>query len=235
MERLPVGIIYDHGPTVETQAAQLKTYEAYQAAVAKADHRIIKPGDTIPVKGLDIKAMVSGGKHIEGKGEPNPYCAGIQPQDNEIAENGQSAGVVIQYGKFRFGDFGDLTWNKELALLCPENRVGKLDLFLTTHHGAESAKGIYGMKPRVSIMNNGARKGGTPEGWKVFKGSPGLEDLWQLHFSVAGGKEANVPDTMIANVDEPCEGKYIKVSASADGTFTVYNSRNRYSKTYPPK
>jgi hypothetical protein len=117
-------------------------------------------------------------------------------------------------------------------LLCPQNPVGKVDLYLTTHHGAEQSNAIYAFAPRVAIMNNGPKKGGTPEGWKQIKASAGLEDLWQLHFSIAGGKEANVPDTFIANVDDPCEGKYIKVSAQADGSFTVYNSRNKYSKSY---
>src|SRR6266404_4150327 len=101
MERLPVGVVYDHGPSVETEPPQLKPYQAYMAAVSKTDHRIIKPGDTIPVKGLEIKTVVSAGKHLEDKGEPNPYCAGIEPQPNETGENPLSAGVVIQYGKFR--------------------------------------------------------------------------------------------------------------------------------------
>src|SRR5260370_817658 len=83
MQRLPVGVIFDHGPTVEAEPAQLKTYEAYKAAVEKADHRVIKPGDTIPVKGLDVNVVVAAGQHIEKKGDPNPYCAGIEPQPNE--------------------------------------------------------------------------------------------------------------------------------------------------------
>ncbi len=91
------------------------------------------------------------------------------------------------------------------------------------------------MAPRVAIMNNGARKGGDPKGWKTVKDSPGLEDLWQLHFAVAGGTEANSPDPFIANVDEPCQGQYLKVTAEANGAFTVYNPRNKYSKTYPAK
>ena len=61
-----------------------------------------------------------------------------------------------------------------------------------------------------------------------------LEDIWQLHFAVAGAKESNAPDTFIANVDDPCEGKFLHLTVQPDGTFTVYNSRNKYSKTYKP-
>ncbi len=233
MERLPVSVFLDHGASVEEGGKYPATYAA---TFAKAEHRVIKPGDTIPVKGLDVTVMVAAGEHINRKGEPNPFCAGLAPKEGEEGENPQSAGVLIQFGKFRFSDLGDITWNKELALLCPENRMGKVDLAITTHHGTtESPKAIYAMAPRVIVMNNGARKGGDPAAWKVLKASPGLEDLWQIHFAVAGGNYTNVPDSLIANVDEQCQGKYLKVSAETDGAFTVYNSRNKYAKTYAAK
>jgi len=233
IERMPVGVFLDHGPSIEIKPD--RTYKAYMDAMASREHKLVKPGDTIPIKGLEITAMVAGGEHIDRKGDANPFCAGIEPREDDKTENSQSAGVLVQFGQFRFADLGDLTWNKELALLCPENRVGKVDLYLMTHHGAESSKAIYAMAPRVAIMNNGARKGGDSKGWKVVKESPGLEDLWQLHFAIAGASEANAPDPMIANVEEHCEGKYLKVTADATGAFTIYNPRNKYSKTYPAR
>jgi len=181
--------------------------------------------------------VAAAGKTIARKGEPNPNCAGISEQqtNEENGENGQSAGVVVTFGKFRFADLGDLTWNRSLALLCPENKAGKIDLYLTTHHGGESPKAIWGMAPRVAVMNNGPIKGGDPRGWKAVRASPGLEDLWQLHFALAGGKETNVPDTFIVNVDANDQGQHLKVSALADGSFTVTNPRNKFSKAYPAK
>jgi len=233
LQVLPVGVFLDKGPNVEENG---KYPEDYAATFAKGEHKVIKPGDTIPVKGLEVTVMTAAGAHIDRKGEPNPFCAGIMPQEGDEGENGQSAGVLIQYGKFRFSDLGDITWNKELALLCPENRVGKVDLAITTHHGTTvSPKAIYAMAPRVIIMNNGPKKGGDPAAWKVLKASPGLEDMWQLHFALAGGKEANVPDTLIANLEERCAGVYLKVTAEANGAFTVYNPRNKYMKSYPAK
>ncbi len=241
MERLPVATLLDIGGSVDAGG---KYPDPYANAISKVEqakgaHKVIAAGDKIPVKGLEVTVVTAAGKTIERSGEPNPYCAGVQPhkegEGEETGENPQSAGIVVEFGKFRFGDFGDITWNKELALLCPENRVGKLDLYLTTHHGAESSQAIWGLAPRVAIMNNGPRKGGDPRGWKVIMGSPGLADLWQLHFALAGGKEANAPDPLIANVEENCNGLYLKVSASADGSFTVYNPRNKYTKTYAAK
>jgi len=179
--------------------------------------------------------VAADGKHFERKGDPNPFCAGLAPQKDEIAENARSAGVLLTLGKFRYADFGDLTWNKEMELLCPDNRVGKVDVYQTSHHGAESSKAMYALAPRVAIMDNGPRKGGTAEGWRALKASPGLEDLWQLHFAVASGETANSPDTFIANVDDPCEGKFLKLSAEPNGSFTLYNSRNKYTKSYPAR
>ena len=233
LDRFPVTTFLDHGPSIETHE-----YPApYVAAFAKGQHRVVAAGDKIPIKDLDVTVVAAAGKVIGGKGEPNPDCAGIaeRQSDDEAGENSQSLALVIQFGKFRFADLGDLTWNQELALLCPGNRAGKIDLYLTTHHGGESPKAMWGMAPRVAIMNNGPSKGGDPAGWKNLMASPGLEDLWQLHFALAGGKETNVPDTFIANVDANDQGRHLKVSALADGSFTVTNPRNRFTKTYAAK
>jgi competence protein ComEC len=233
LDRFPVAAFLDHGPSIETHE-----YPApYVAALAKGQHRVVAAGDKIPIKDLDVTVVAASGKIVSGKGEPNPNCAGVTERESadEAGEDSQSVGIVVTFGKFRFADFGDLTWNKELALLCPENKVGKVELYLTTHHGGESPKAIWGMTPRVAVMNNGPSKGGDPLGWKNVMASPGLEDLWQLHFALAGGKETNVPDTFIANVDANDQGRHLKVSALADGSFTVTNPRNKFSKTYAAK
>jgi competence protein ComEC len=233
LERLSVGTFLDHGASLDMAPDQQKPYKAYEEAMKTQHRETTKLGQKIPVKGLDITVVESAGEHIDRKGDPNPFCAGIVPsKPDEQPENQHSDGVVVEYGKFRFADLGDLTWSKEVALLCPENRVGKVDLFLSDHHGFETSPAIRGLAPRVVIMNNGPRKGAIPSAWKTLHESPGLEDMWQLHFAIANGEAGNVADPFIANVEEHCEGKYIKVSAESNGSFTVYNSRNKYSKTY---
>ena len=89
------------------------------------------------------------------------------------------------------------------------------------------------MRPKVAIMNNSSRKGGKPEVFDILKTSPGFTDLWQLHSSNAAGQK-NAPEDYIANPKDPCEAKMIKVSVQRDGTFTVTNTRNAFSKTYTP-
>jgi competence protein ComEC len=237
-ERFPIGTFIDKGPSVEKSALAKELTQVYEEAIAKAGggHKVVKAGDTIPVKGLDVKVVIANGEPVAAGGLMNPACNGVERDKDDPTENALSVGMVITYGKFRLADFGDLTWNKELDLVCPNNRVGTVDVYLTTHHGLAASNAppiVAALKPRVAILNNGARKGGMPAAWKVIKAVPGLEDIWQIHFAVAGGKETNAPDMFIANLEESNDlGKYIKLSASADGSFTVYNSRNKYEKVY---
>lgn len=231
LERFEVGTFFDPGPT--TYPTPDRTYKAYEAAMAKQHREVIRAGATIPVKGLNITVVTAGGAQAGKQGESNAFCNGIARKTDENVDNASSVGVVVELGKFRYADFGDLTWNKQLDLLCPENRVGKVDVYQTAGHGADPPKAIYGLAPRVVVENNGASGDGSPDGRKTYRASPGFEDLWQLHFAVAGGEGANTPDTFIANVDEPCEGKYLRLTAEPDGSFTMYNSRNKYAKSYP--
>ena len=50
-------------------------------------------------------------------------------------ENAQSVSSYVTFGKFRIVHMGDLTYNKELDLMCPNNRLGTADLFIVSHHG----------------------------------------------------------------------------------------------------
>lgn len=239
-ERVPVGTFYDHGQNIESDKGALELNAIYAKALAGgAKHVVVKPGDSVPVKGLDVKVVAANGEHIltplTGGGQPNPACAGVERKEPDASENARSAGFVLTFGSFRFVDLGDLTWNKELDLVCPNNLLGTATVYLTTHHGLDQSNAppmVQALHPKVAIMNNGARKGGVPSAWRIIHSSPGLEDLWQLHFAVAGGKENNVSDTMIANIDEQCEGKYLHMTVQPDGEFTIVNPRNKYTKTY---
>jgi hypothetical protein len=81
-------------------------------------------------------------------------------------------------------------------------------------------------------MENGAAKGDAPEAWQTVRDSPGLNDLWQLHYTAASGVDHNVSKDTIANLDGDSDGHYLKVSAQSDGIFTVLNSRNKLERTY---
>ena len=258
----------DHGPNVQPAAAADEFLEkTYPFLYAKAKHTVAKPGDKIPMAGLDVRVVTSAGQTIKtplpGAGAPNPYCANFKAGENN-AEDPQSVGTHITFGKFRTVHLGDLTRNKEFELMCPNNRLGTVDVLLGLHHGQASSNSevmVHALHPRVAIMNDGTRKGGEPEVMKTVHSSPGLEDLWQIHFSQLSGQEYTVPGVFIANtVDQqqpampiapipapqPGPGAppppahngmayWIKVSAHQDGSYTVTNTRNGFSKTYMPQ
>jgi beta-lactamase superfamily II metal-dependent hydrolase len=198
---------------------------------------------------------------LQGAGRPNPYCADYKPQDVDRGENAQSVGSVITFGRFRVAHLGDLTWNKEFDLMCPSNRIGTVDLFVVSHHGqpvSNSPQLVHALESRAAIINNGTRKGGQPDAMRIIYSAPRLEDVWQIHFSQLSGQEFTVPGLFIANwtddhpdamplsaMPPPAPGggappppahngpaHWIKVSASADGSFTVTNGRNAFAKRY---
>jgi competence protein ComEC len=243
-DRIKVGTFIDHGPNMEDARVVKEDYTDYVKILQRVPilHLVVKPGDTIPLKGVDVKVLTAAGEHLQtplsGAGQPNTFCDASPKREADPSENARSLGILLTYERFRFIDMGDLTWNKELELMCPNNPIGTVSVFLSSHHGLDQSNSpalVDALHPRVAIMNNGARKGGSPAAWQIIKDSPGLEDMWQVHYSMEGGKEHNVPDSFIANVDEHCEGKSLQLTAKPDGSFTVYNQRNKFTKAYPPK
>jgi competence protein ComEC len=238
--RMKIGTFVDHGPNMQDVKEPREDFAAYLKVVGNSDRMIVKPGDTIPVKGITVQVLSSAGEHITsalaGAGEANSNCGADPEPASDPGENARSLGTLITYKKFRFIDLGDLTRKKELEIFCPRNLVGSVDLFLVSHHGfsESNSKGmVWALHPRAAILDNGAREGGTPVAWQIVHDSPGLQDFWQLHYSVEGGKDHNVAEEFIANpTEDPDNGNYIKVSAEPNGTFTIVNSRNNKTKTY---
>ena len=264
--RIPIKQFIDHGGDVQHNP-QVDEFlkNVYPTLYRNGTHVVVKPGDKVSVAGLDWRVVAAGGELLKeplpGAGGPNPHCANIKPRDPDPGENAQSVSSVITFGKFRIVHMGDLTWNKELSLMCPNNPLGTTDVLIVSHHGlslSNSEALIHALQPRVAILNNGTRKGGAPEVMRVIYSSPGLEDLWQMHFSQLSGQEYTVPGLFIANliddqqptmplapIPAPPPGPgappppqhdgvahWIKLSAQPDGAFAVTNTRNDFSKTY---
>lgn len=265
-KRIPIADFIDHGSNVQPTAATDEFLgNVYPTLYARAMHTVVEPGDRIALGAVEVRIVSSAGELIRdalpGAGKSNSFCAAHVPKDPDPGENAQSVGSHFTFGRFRTVHLGDLTWNKEFELACPDNLLGLVDLFVVTHHGQPVSNPpalVHALAPRVAIMNNGTRKGGQPDAMRVLYSSPGLEDLWQLHFSLLSGQEYTVPGVFIANgVDEqpptlpveptpapqPGPGAppppahngpafWIKASARDDGSFTVTNARNGFAKSY---
>ena len=233
-KRISIKHFIDHGATVEAREQVPDFQKNYAELYNAAKHTVVKPGDKIPFAGVDVKPRDE--THVD-------------------PENPQSVGVVYTFGKYRTVNLGDYTWNAEEKLMCPNNPIGKVDLYLTSHHGIDQSGSpalVHGLEPEVAVMHNSTRKGGAVQTMQMLYTSPGLENVWQLHWAYAAGLEWNTPGVFIANIEEPevvagvltktpLGGRgghntgpayWIKVSARADGSFTVTNTRNNFSKTY---
>jgi competence protein ComEC len=311
-QRIPIRHYIDHGPTVEEREQVAGFQQAYAELSQKGTHTVARPGDKVALAGVEWTIVTSAGQAIKkplaGGGKPNRACSEFtlrEPRDTSRDENGQSVGSAIVYGKFRAIDLGDLLWNNEFDLMCPNNPIGLIDVYITSHHGTDPSGSralVHGLQPRVAVTQNGTRKGATTQTFDTLQSSPGFEDVWQVHWAYAGGIERNPAGVFIANVDDPAAvaavltappgagragspgatasasvppgqlgaapapapgatatsgppldaardkpqgggrggghtgpAYWIKVSAQADGSFTVTNSRNGFSKTYSPR
>jgi len=243
--RIPVETFIDHGENRETtDAPTVHDYEAYQQVLAtgKYKHIVAKPGDVLPIEGMHAEVVSADAATISsplpGAGEENPACKNTEKYPTDQTENRRSIGTVITFGKLRILDLGDLTHDEEMQLMCPVNKLGKVDIYIVSHHGWDQSSSpalVDGIVPRVAIMDNGAKKGGSPSVWDIIEKSPGLENLWQLHFSEEGGSAHNVAPEFIANPDGPDAGNYLELVAHPDGSFAVFNSRTQKTKEYATK
>ena len=240
--KIPVGTFIDHGENRETGDTNAsRVFAAYQQLLSsgKYKHIVAKPGEVLPITGMQVRVVSADGELIErplpGGGRENTNCANAAKPPVDVTENPRSLGTLITFGKLRILDLGDLTADKEMELMCPMNKIGPVDIYIASHHGffqSGSAALVHGIAPRVAIIDNGAKKGGSIVAWEVIEKSPGLEDLWQLHYSEEGGEAHNVAAAFLANLQGPDAGNYLKVSAEADGSFGVLNSRTREAKKY---
>ena len=149
----------------------------------RATHTVVQPGDRIEfdrdVESAGRRRPADAGERCRARRrQPNPYCAAYTARRADPAENAQSVGTHFTFGRFRALHMGDLTWNKEIELMCPANRLGEVDLFVVSHHGqaiSNSPVLVHALQPRVAVINNGTRKGGQPDAMKVLYSAPGLE------------------------------------------------------------
>jgi beta-lactamase superfamily II metal-dependent hydrolase len=243
--RIPVGTIIDHGENRETtDGPTVQAWQAYQQLLAeeKLKRVTLKPGDSLPIRGVDTMVISSDGVVIDRAlaqaGQKNPACTSAGQYRPDRTENIRSLGTLIGFGKLKILDLGDLTRDKETELVCPNNKLGLIDVYIVSHHGwyqSGSPEFVNAISPRVAIMDNGAKKGGTPSAWDIIEKSPRLLDLWQLHFADEGGTAHNVAPDFIANPPGPDDGNYLELTAWRDGNFEVFNSRTKKTKHYRPR
>jgi beta-lactamase superfamily II metal-dependent hydrolase len=256
-EKIPIGTFIDHGENRETgDKVTQERWLAYKALLdsGKYNHITAKPGDFLPINGPEaevttnsralqvvptFEVVTADGAVLQsalpGAGQPNPACATSPQPPIDKTENPRSLGTLITFGKLKILDLGDLTADKERELMCPNNRLGHVDIFIASHHGlfqSNSAPLVHAIAPRVAIVDNGEKKGGSPSALDIIKSSPGIAAMWQLHYSEEGGAAHNTAAEFIANLRGPDAGNYLKLAAQPDGSFAVFNLRTKELREY---
>jgi competence protein ComEC len=255
---IPIGRYY--GPNDKIELVNREWYDSYAAASA-GKRTIVKPGDRIPLKGTEVRAVSANEKMLAkpiNRGGPNPLCANAADMSPAGFENSRMVGLLLSYGKFTYLNLIDLDWHTELELVCPVNKLGKVTLYQTNRHGSDAAGApafLGAILPQVVVANNGPKKGigvgdkrmqpivdmATPapayetNSYLRLAALPGLEGIWQGHLSLIDKDPThNTAEDMIANLDDTpdCKGNWIKASVARNGKFTLTNGRNGFSRTY---
>jgi beta-lactamase superfamily II metal-dependent hydrolase len=242
--KIPVGRFIDHGVNREDEKATVAGWNAYQKVLqdGHAAHMVVKPGDVLPLKSFRAEVVSADGQLIPnplpGAGDKNAACDSSPMKELENTENDRSVGMMITFGKLRILDLGDLTWGEERPLMCPVDKLGKIDILIVSHHGilnSSSPALIKAVAPRVAIMDNGAHKGASPTTFETIEGSSRLKDLWQLHTAEGSDAKHNTAESHIANLPGPDAGNYLKLTAREDGSISVTNSRTSETVEYSAK
>lgn len=243
---IPVRNYYDHGlPATITPDIQAELIEAYRQTV-QGRSVALKPGDEIKVQKsprslppLQIRVLAANGIVLgEQPGAPQikPCGPNFQAQPEDKTDNVNSVGILLSFGRFKFFDGGDLTWNIEDRLVCPKNLIGSVDVYQVDHHGTDPSNNpslVRALKPRVAIIDNGPRKGADARPFATLKSVPEIEAIYQLHRNVRTTEKDNAPPDFVANDEEACHGEFIKLSVNPDGkNYIVSIPAKKISRNY---
>jgi competence protein ComEC len=247
LEKLPVDTFIDHGPnrqppqpnaTGQNPMSTDTLYGKWLAASQGHRHIAIQSGQALQIGSLHLKFVASDGKVLSaplpGAGEPNPLCDSVVSKAPTSGEDVASLGAVMTFGKTRILDLGDLTWDKELELVCPVNKIGKVDVYFVPGHGNDlsNISPNAAFDPLVALLQNGPRKGGDPDVIREVDSFPKLEGFWRLHANALYPDLDGDPD-YIANLNvEPDQTYPIELDITKDGRISITNPRNGFSKTY---
>lgn len=237
--KIPIGTFIDYGAPLGTDRMATNSFRNYEPVRAAGRHIVARAGERIPFRDLEATIVSAGGtllsKPMGDGGDTNSACTGIEDHPEDGTENFRSVGVMFRFGAFRFLDLGDLSGMTLTRLACPKNLLGRISVYLISHHGDydSNVPALYAaLRPRVAIMNNGVTRGGSPDQFNTLWTQRTLEDVWQLHTSHNNGAR-NFPDDFIANTDDGTQTSHaIKLTAFEDGTFRMVNRRTGFTKDY---
>lgn len=243
---IPIKHFYDHGlPATIASDMQADNIEAYKLTTG-GKSITLKPGDRIPFErsrrgagSVTGRVLAAGGMVLgETSREPQarPCGENFEAKPVDTSDNANSIGILFIFGRFKFFDGGDLTWNVENRLACPKNLVGPVDVYQVDHHGTDSSNNpvlVQALNPRVAIIDSGPRKGAEPLTFATLSKLQTIESIYQLHRNLRTSDRENTTSAYIANEEEACQANFIKLSVAEDSrSYTVSIPARGFSRRY---
>jgi len=242
---IPVKNYYDHGlPQTIAADMQAELIEAYKQTT-QGKSVTLTPGDRIKMRSpkymppLQVRVLAAGGTVLgEQSATPQirPCGEAFEANPEDKTDNVNSVGTLLTFGRFKFFDGGDLSWNIENRLACPKNLVGAVDVYQVDHHGFDVSNNpvlLKALNPRVAVINDGPRKGGEAGTYARLRSLKEIEAIYQLHRNVRTTGKDNAPSAFIANDEEECQGNFMKLSVDPTGkTYIVTIPAKQISRTY---
>jgi competence protein ComEC len=245
VQQLHVVKFYDHGipavPAVDVNPGFLQLYKQ----ISNSSSTTLHAGDEIVLQqakgapALKLLTIASNASVIgEERGAPQikPCGTDFKPMALDKSDNANSLGFLLTFGDFQYFNGGDMTWNVENKLACPDNLIGEVDLFQVNHHGAGNSNNpnlVRAISPKVAIIDNGPRKGADASVYATLKSVTTIEAIYQLHRNIRTTDSDNTSSDYIANDEANCKGAFIKTSVATDSkSYRVSIPSKKISRTY---
>jgi beta-lactamase superfamily II metal-dependent hydrolase len=243
---IPIRNFYDHGvPQTIAADMQVENIEAYKlttqgkSVTLTPGHEIKLQSSTKSLSPLGVRVIAAGGVVLgERSATPQirPCGQEFQSKPEDSSDNANSIGILLTFGRFKFFDGGDLTWNVENRLACPKNIVGPVDVYQVDHHGVDSSNNpmlLHALDPHLAVINSGPRKGAEAGTFGALSRLTGIEAIYQLHRNLRTTDRDNTTVAYIANEEEQCQGNFIQLSVEPDGkSFRVSIPAKQFSRRF---